>query len=180
MSKRNRKQWTLTLTDELETKINKYKQLHHLSENREVLGCLLDNEINLKTDTLNSINKICNDFNITKNELLTPIIEKHINKTLKKDGVIKEKNKHTSNAESELLKVLTDIVNNYKKSPVEERKFISPTFVYKYLMINKNKYKQKNYSVIKRVLAGLSDVDISFINEYHKENNLTVRSNIKH
>ena len=47
-------------------------------------------------------------------------------------------------------------------------------------MVNKSKYKQKNYSVIKRVMAGLSDVDISFINEYHKENNLTVRSNIKH
>jgi hypothetical protein len=46
-------------------------------------------------------------------------------------------------------------------------------------MINKNKYKQKNYSVIKRVMAGLSDVDISFINEYHKENNLSVLSNIK-
>jgi hypothetical protein len=72
------------------------------------------------------------------------------------------------------------MVDNYKELPIEERKFISPTSVYKYLMVNKNKYKQKNYSVIKRVMAGLSDVDISFINEYHKENNLTVRSNIKH
>lgn len=28
-------------------------------------------------------------------------------------------------------------------------------------------------------MAGLSDIDISFINKYHKENNLSVLSNIK-
>ena len=180
MTKRNRKQWTLTLTDELETKINNYKQLYRLNENKEFLGHLLDNVLSLKPNTLNLINKICDEFNTTKNEILTPIIEKHINKTLKKDGVVKEKNKHTEKSENELLQVLIDMVEDYKKLPVEERKFISPTSVYKYLIINKNKYKQKNYSVIKRVLNGLSDVDISFIREYHKENNLTVRSNLKH
>ena len=36
MNKRNRKQWTLSLTDELETKINNYKQLYRLNENKEV------------------------------------------------------------------------------------------------------------------------------------------------
>lgn len=180
MTKRNRKQWTLTLTDELETKINNYKQLYRLNENKEVLGHLLDNVLSLKPNTLNLINKICDEFNTNKNEILTPIIEKHINKTLKKDGVVKEKNKHTEKSESELLQVLIDMVEDYKKLPVEERKFISSTSVYKYLIINKNKYKQKNYSVIKRVLNGLSDIDISFIKEYHKENNLTVRSNLKH
>jgi len=180
MTKRNRKQWTLTLTDELETKINNYRQLYHLNENKEVLGHLLDNVLSLKPNTLNLINKICDDFNTNKNEILTPVIEKHINKTLKKDGVVKEKNKHTEKSENELLQVLIDMVEDYKKLPVEERKFISPTSVYKYLIINKNKYKQKNYSVIKRVLNSLSDVDISFIREYHKENNLTVRSNLKH
>ncbi len=180
MTKRNRKQWTLTLTDELETKINNYKQLYRLNENKEVLGHLLDNVLSLKPNTLNLINKICHEFNTTKNEILTPIIEKHINKTLKKDGVVKEKNKHTEKSENELLQVLIDMVEDYKKLPIEERKFISPTSVYKYLIINKNKYKQKNYSVIKRVLNGLSDIDISFIREYHKENNLTVRSNLKH
>jgi hypothetical protein len=40
-------------------------------------------------------------------------------------------------------------------------------------MINSDKHRQKNYPVIKRVLGGFSDIDISFINEYHKENNLT-------
>jgi len=180
MNKRNRKQWTLSLTDELETKINNYKQIYRLNENKEVLNHLLDNVLNLKPNTLNLINKICEDYKTTKDEVLTPIIERHINKTLKKDGVVKEKNKHTEKSESELLHALVDMVENYKKLPIEERKFISPTSVYKYLMVNKNKYKQKNYSVIKRVMAGLSDVDISFINEYHKENNLTVRSNIKH
>jgi len=180
MTKRNRKQWTLTLTDELEIKINNYKQLYRLNENKEVLGHLLDNVLSLKPNTLNLINKICDEFNTTKNEILTPVIEKHINKTLKKDGVIKEKNKHTEKSENELLQVLIDMVEDYKKLPIEERKFISPTSVYKYLIINKNKYKQKNYSVIKRVLNGLSDVDITFINEYHKENNLSVRSNLKH
>ena len=172
MNKRNRKQWTLTLTDELETKINNYKQLYRLNENKEVLSHLLDNVLNLKPNTLNLINKICEEYKTTKDDVLTPIIERHINKTLKKDGVVKEKNKHTEKSESELLQVLIDMVDNYKKLPIEERKFISPTSVYKYLMVNKNKYKQKNYSVIKRVMAGLSDVDISFINEYHKENNL--------
>lgn len=180
MNKRNRKQWTLTLTDELETKINNYKQLYRLNENKEVLGHLLDNVLSLKPNTLNLINKICDEFNTTKNEILTPVIEKHINKTLKKDGVVKEKNKHTEKSENELLHVLIDMVEDYKKLPIEERKFISPTSVYKYLIINKNKYKQKNYSVIKRVLNSLSDIDISFIREYHKENNLTVRSNLKH
>lgn len=180
MTKRNRKQWTLTLTDELETKINNYKQLYRLNENKEVLGHLLDNVLSLKPNTLNLINKICDEFNTTKNEILTPVIEKHINKTLKKDGVVKEKNKHTEKSENELLQVLIDMVEDYKKLPVEERKFISPTSVYKYLIINKNKYKQKNYSVIKRVLNGLSDIDISFIKKYHEENNLTVRSNLKH
>ena len=38
MNKRNRKQWTLTLTDELETKINNYKQIYRLNENKEVLN----------------------------------------------------------------------------------------------------------------------------------------------
>ena len=180
MNKRNRKQWTLSLTDELETKINNYKQLYRLNENKEVLSHLLDNVLNLKPNTLNLINKICEDYKTTKDEVLTPIIERHINKTLKKDGVVKEKNKHTVKSESELLEALIEMVDNYKKLPIEKRKFISPTSVYKYLMVNKNKYKQKNYSVIKRVMEGLSDVDISFIKEYHKENNLTVRSNIKH
>ena len=60
MNKRNRKQWTLTLTDELETKINNYKQLYRLNENKEVLSHLLDNVLNLKPNTLNLINKIFN------------------------------------------------------------------------------------------------------------------------
>ena len=147
MNKRNRKQWTLTLTDELETKINNYKQLYRLNENKEVLSHLLDNVLNLKPNTLNLINKICDEYKTTKDEVLTPIIERHINKTLKKDGVVKEKNKHTVKSESELLEALIDMVENYKKLPIEERKFISPTSVYKYFMVNKSKYKQKNYSV---------------------------------
>ena len=91
MNKRNRKQWTLTLTDELETKINNYKQLYRLNENKEVLSHLLDNVLNLKPNTLNLVNKICDEYKTTKDEVLTPIIERHINKTLKKDGVVKEK-----------------------------------------------------------------------------------------
>ena len=72
MNKRNRKQWTLSLTDELETKINNYKQIYRLNENKEVLNHLLDNVLNLKPNTLNLINKICEDYKTTKDEVLTP------------------------------------------------------------------------------------------------------------
>ena len=124
-------QYTVKLI-ELETKINNYKQLYRLNENKEVLSHLLDNVLNLKPNTLNLVNKICDEYKTTKDEVLTPIIERHINKTLKKDGVVKEKNKHTVKSESELLEALIDMVENYKKLPIEERKFISPTSVYKY------------------------------------------------
>ena len=172
--------WSFDCSDELRNQIDKYKQKHNLRGNKEVIIYLLNNDLDLDLSTLKSINKICNDFNITKKDLLKPLIEKHINKTLKKDGVIKEKNKHTSKAENELINALKNMIDDFKNKPVEERKFISPTFVYKFFMLNTDKYKQKNYTVIKRVLSGLSDNDISFIEDYHKDNNLTVRSNLKH
>ena len=177
---RNRKQWSLSLNDELETKILNYKKAYNLYENKEILSHMFDNILNLEQSTITKINKICTDYNISKEELLTPIIEKHINKTLKKQGIVKDKNKHSSRAESELLDILKNMVEEYKQKPLEERKFITASLVYKYLIINSDNYKQKNMAVIKRVLGGLSDVDISFINEYHKENNLSVSSNIKH
>lgn len=174
MNKENKKHsWSFESSNELIQRINKYKRIHDIKHNQDVIIHLLDNVLNLKPTTLNLLNKVCNDFKTTKEDILTPIIEKHINKTLKKEGVVKEKHKHTVKAENELLEVLKIIVNEFKNKPVSERKFISPTFVYRYLMINSDKHRQKNYPVIKRVLGGFSDIDISFINEYHKENNLT-------
>ena len=174
---RNRKQWTLTLNDELETKILNYKKVYNLHENKEILSHMFDNILNLEQSTITRIDKICTDYNTTKEELLAPMIEKYINKTLKKQGIVKEKNKHSSRAESELLDVLKNMVKEYKQKPMEERKFITASLVYRYLIINN--HKQKNMSVIKRVLSGLSDIDISFIKEYHQENNLSVSSNLK-
>ena len=176
---RNRKQWTLSLNDELETKILNYKKAYNLYENKEILSHMFDNILNLEQSTITKIDKICTDYNISKEELLTPIIEKHINKTLKKQGIVKDKNKHSSRAESELLDILKNMVEEYKQKPLEERKFITASLVYKYLIINSDNYKQKNMAVIKRVLGGLSDVDISFIKEYHQENNLNINSNLK-
>jgi hypothetical protein len=176
MSK-NRKQWTLSLDDEIENKINNYKKLYGLHENKEVLNHMFDNILNLEQSTLTRINKICIDYKTTKEELLKSMIEKYINKTLKNQGVVKDKNKHSSRAESELLEILQKMVEECKNKPLEERKFITASLVNRYLIINN--YKQKNMAVIKRVLLGLSDVDISFIKEYHKENNLSVSSNLK-
>ena len=176
---RNRKQWTLSLNDDLETKILNYKKNYNLYENKEILSHMFDNILNLEQSTITKIDKICTDYNISKEELLTPIIEKHINKTLKKQGIVKDKNKHSSRAESELLDILKNMVEEYKQKPLEERKFITASLVYKYLIINSDNYKQKNMAVIKRVLGGLSDVDISFIKEYHQENNLNINSNLK-
>ncbi len=180
MSKRNRKQWTLTLNSDLEQKISNYKKEYSFTDNKDVLNHLLDNSLKLKNSTIDSINKVCTEYNITKQDLLNPIIEKYINKTLKRDRVIKDKNKHTSKSENELMIVLKDIIEHYTNLPIKDRKFISATLVNRYLIINNDKYKQKNMSVIKRILSGLSDNDISFIDAYHKENNLTVRSNLKH
>ena len=174
---RSRKQWTLTLNDELETKILNYKKVYNLHENKEILSHMFDNILNLEQSTITRIDKICTDYNTTKEELLAPMIEKYINKTLKNQGIVKEKNKHSSRAESELLDVLKNMVEEYKQKPTEERKFITASLVYRYLIINN--HKQKNMSVIKRVLSGLSDIDISFIKEYHQENNLSVSSNLK-
>ena len=176
---RNRKQWTLSLNDDLETKILNYKKNYNLYENKEILSHMFDNILNLEQSTITKIDKICTDYNISKEELLTPIIEKHINKTLKKQGIVKDKNKHSSRAESELLDILKNMVEEYKQKPLEERKFITASLVYKYLIINSDNYKQKNMAVIKRVLGGLSDIDISFIKEYHQENNLNINSNLK-
>jgi len=174
---RNRKQWTLTLNDELETKIMNYKKAYNLHENKEIFSHMFDNILNLEQSTLTRINRICTNYNMTKEELLTPMIERYINKTLKKQGIVKDKNKHSSRAESELLDVLKNMVQEYKQKPLEERKFITASLVYRYLIINN--HKQKNMSVIKRVLSGLSDIDISFIKEYHQENNLSVSSNLR-
>lgn len=179
MNNKKRKQWSLSLTDELETQIINYKKVYNLHENKEILRHMFDNILNLEQSTLTRINKICSDYNTTKEELLKPMIEKYINKTLKKQGIVKDKNKHSSKAESELFDILKNMVEEYKEKPVEERKFITASLVYKYLIINSGKYKQKNMAVIKRVLSGLSDVDISFIKEYHQENNLSVSSNLK-
>lgn len=177
MSNKNRKQWTLSLDDEIENKINNYKRLYGLHENKEFLIHIFNNVLNLEQSTLTRINKICTDYNTTKEELLKPMIEKYINKTLKNQGVIKDKNKHSSRAESELLDILRNMIEEYKQKTLEERKFITASLVNRYLIINN--YKQKNMAVIKRVLSGLSDVDISFIKEYHKENNLSVSNNLK-
>jgi hypothetical protein len=179
MNNKKRKQWSLSLTDELETQIINYKKVYNLHENKEILSHMFDNILNLEQSTLTRINKICSDYNTTKEELLKPMIEKYINKTLKKQGIVKDKNKHSSKAESELFDILKNMVEDYKEKSVEERKFITASLVYKYLIINSGKYKQKNMAVIKRVLSGLSDVDISFIKEYHQENNLSVSSNLK-
>lgn len=173
---RNRKQWTLSLNEDLENKIINYKNKYNLKENKEFLSHIFDNILNLEQSTLNKINKICTDYNITKEELLKPMIEKHINKTLKNQGITKEKNKHTSRAESELLEILQKMVKEYKEKPVENRKYISVSQVQKYIIINS--CRQKHNNIIKKVLDGLSDVDISFIKEYHQENNLNVSSNL--
>jgi len=173
MSIKNKKHsWSFDCSNELLERINKYKKINDIKYNQDFIIHLLDSILNLKPSTLNLLDKVCNEFKTTKEDILIPIIEKHINKTLKKQGVIKEKHKHTVKAENELLEVLKIIVDEFKNKPASERKFISPTFVYRYLMINSDKYRQKNYPVIKRVLAGFSDIDISFIKEYHKENNL--------
>ncbi len=173
---RNRKQWTLSLNEDLENKIINYKNKYNLKENREFLSHIFDNILNLEPSTINKINKICTDYNTTKEELLKSMIEKHINKTLKNQGIIKEKNKHTSRAESELLEILQKMVKEYKEKPVKDRKYISVSQVQKYIIIND--CRQKHNNIIKKVLDGLSDVDISFIKEYHQENNLNVSSNL--
>ena len=67
-------------------------------------------------------------------------------------------------------------VKEYKEKPVEDRKYISVTQVQKYIIIND--CRQKHNNIIKKVLDGLSDVDISFIKEYHQENNLNASSNL--
>ena len=173
---RNRKQWTLSLNEDLENKIINYKNKYNLKENKEFLSHIFDNILNLEQSTLNKINKICTDYNTTKEELLKPMIEKHINKTLKNQGIVKEKNKHTSRAESELLEILQKMVVEYKQKPTEDRKYISVSQVQKYIIIND--CRQKHNNIIKKVLEGLSDVDISFIKEYHQENNLNASSNL--
>ena len=128
---RSRKQWTLTLNDELETKILNYKKVYNLHENKEILSHMFDNILNLEQSTITRIDKICTDYNTTKEELLAPMIEKYINKTLKNQGIVKEKNKHSSRAESELLDVLKNMVEEYKQKPTEERKFITASLVYR-------------------------------------------------
>jgi len=173
---RNRKQWTVSLNEDLENKIINYKNKYNLKENKEFLSHIFYNIFNLETSTINKINKICTDYNTTKEELLKTMIEKHINKTLKNQGIVKEKNKHTSRAESELLTILQKMVKEYKEKPVEDRKYISVSQVQKYIIIND--CRQKHNNIIKKVLDGLSDVDISFIKEYHQENNLNASSNL--
>jgi len=173
---RNRKQWTVSLNEDLENKIINYKNKYNLKENKEFLSHIFDNILNLEKSTINKINKICTDYNTTKEELLKLMIEKHINKTLKNQGIVKEKNKHTSRAESELLIILQKMVEEYKEKPVEDRKYISVSQVQKYIIING--CRQKHNNIIKKVLDGLSDVDISFIKKYHQENNLNVSSNL--
>jgi len=172
---RNRKQWTVSLNEDLENKIINYKNKYNLKENREFLSHIFDNILNLEQSTINKINKICTDYNTTKEELLKTMIEKHINKTLKNQGIVKEKNKHTSRAESELLTILQKMVKEYKEKPLKDRKYISVSQVQKYIIINN--CRQKHNNIIKKVLDGLSDVDISFIKEYHQENNLNISSN---
>ena len=45
--------------------------------------------------------------------------------------------------------------------------------------MHSDKYKLKSMPVIRRVLAGLTDIDINFIKEYHQQNNLTINSNLR-
>ena len=81
MSKRNRKQWTLTLNDELEKRISDYKKLYNLHDNNDVIHHLLDNHLNIKPLTQTLLNQVCNKFSIKKKGLLTPVIEQYRNKT---------------------------------------------------------------------------------------------------
>ena len=55
---RNRKQWTLSLNEDLENKIINYKNKYNLKENKEFLSHIFDNILNLEQSTLNKINKI--------------------------------------------------------------------------------------------------------------------------
>ena len=81
MSIKNKKHsWSFDCSNELLERINKYKKINDIKYNQDFIIHLLDNVLNLKPSTLNLLNKVCNEFQTTKEDVLIPIIEKHINK----------------------------------------------------------------------------------------------------
>ena len=84
MNTKNKKHsWSFDCSNELMERINKYKKIHDIKYNQDCMVHLLDNVLDLKPTTLNSLNKVCNEFQTTKENILIPIIEKYVNKTLK-------------------------------------------------------------------------------------------------
>jgi len=50
---RNRKQWTVSLNEDLENKIINYKNKYNLKENKEFLSHIFDNILNLEQFNIN-------------------------------------------------------------------------------------------------------------------------------
>ena len=155
-------------------KICELKEKYKLNNNNELLNRLLDSHLIFDEITDKKLSDLCLKMSITMSDLLVPVVERYINKTLKGYGIIKEQNKKSANAESELIKILKEMVFNYQSKPVGERKYITASLVHRYLLSNRDKHKQKHINVIKRVLA-FNNLD--FIKKYHDENNLTPNTN---
>lgn len=157
--------------------MEKIKKDNNFTNNREILEEMYNGYRGFKSEMKTKINELCLKMNIDSfelNEILDQVIFKHINKMLKGYGLHKEKNKKSARAEQELMEVLKEIVAKNESLPKNERKYLSPSMVKTFLIINHTKYKQKNIDVIRRVI---SSPEADFVREYHEKNNLTVKSN---
>jgi len=143
--------------------------------NKEFFLTLIAQHITLAEETNKKINELVSKTNSSRNELLAPIIERYINKTLKGYGIVKDKNQKSVDAENELEIILKDMVAYYEPLPLKERRFITASMVNKFIYKHQKEkgYHSKHINVIKRVL--MSKID--FIEQYHKKYNLSVHSN---
>ena len=161
------------LSFSLKKEIDTLKQNLRCSSNNKLLNLLVRRYVILKEDTESKINTLCDEKKYSRQNLLSPIIEKYINKTLKSYGVVKEPNQKTLNADNEMNTIINDIIKYYDAKPEEERKYLTPSMINKFLYKNEDKYSTKHVSVIKRALITHSEI----IDNYHNKNKLNPNSN---
>lgn len=175
MNENNDSRSRISLRKDIIDQIEDLKIFYKFKDRSEVIEKLVKEHLKLNDEINDDINQICSN-NLTRNDLLIPLIKKHISKNAKSYGINKERHKKTVKAEDELIIALKDMVDSYSNKPAGEQKYITPTMVQKFLIINYEKYKQKHINVIRRILT--SD-QVGFIKNYHEHYNLTLNSNKK-
>lgn len=161
------------LDSSIKNQIEKLKEVLNCSTNNELLILLVKNHIILQSDTEDKINKLCVEQDYSRQSLLSPIIERYVNKTLKSYGVVKEPNKKTVDADNEMQKIIDSIIKYYEAKPKEERKYLTASMISKFLYKNDDEFSTKHISVIKRALITHHKI----IEDYHKRNKLDKNTN---